>query len=418
MEDRTSLVVEYILIVDGSDSFCVDDAALVRLLELNSSLSIKNGLLHHGEFAGKLSTSCGTVHGNSQRYFHLKLESTRGIADADQDGYVVDFTALLKAVRSAVQRLNPTMCVLRDDIASYYCRKAYPIIEDIENTMRQLIGHFMILKVGREWFNESVPNAIKKPLSDNSVKRKSDDANPLQAADFIHLSQFLLRPYAFKSSDQLMEKLRKLTGTITLDDLADYIPKSNWDRYFVGLVACDGEYIEKRWSKLYELRCAVAHNAGLARSDFEALVTLVGELRPKLVDALGKLPQVQVPISEQQAVADNAASNASSAYGEYIAAWVQVEDRLTALLKSCGSSGRITARSLAGLKSETVISDEMYSRIIQFRDIRNRIAHYTTDRPSEQLAVEQTQDLRRLKAEIETIFIPSTQQEAIQNPTE
>ena len=62
------------------------------------------------------------------------------------------------------------------------------------------------------------------------------------------------------------------------EDLLQYVPKSNWDRYFSNIVECEGEYILKRWNTLYELRCKIAHNKIVIKKDYERITCLIKEV--------------------------------------------------------------------------------------------------------------------------------------------
>jgi hypothetical protein len=90
--------------------------------------------------------------------------------------------------------------------------------------------------------------------------------------------------------------------------LKDYIPQSNWARYFSALVDCEDSLLEKRWLELYELRCMVAHNAIVGRADYDHIVKLSSDLTQIIEQAINKLPDVRVPADEVETVADQAAS--------------------------------------------------------------------------------------------------------------
>ena len=179
------------------------------------------------------------------------------------------------------------------------------LIYNIENLMRQLITKFMVVKVGKNWVAEASPQEFKDALEKNKPKSR---VNVLQNVDFSDLATLLLKPYP-KGND--VQKLyAKLTGSSTIDDLnacKEYIPESNWTRYFKAVVACDELYLKTRWEELYKLRCQVAHNATIAKAEFDQITTLVGELEGKLQDAIKKLPQLNVPEGDRQQIAENAA---------------------------------------------------------------------------------------------------------------
>jgi|GEM_PF-4001725 len=195
--------------------------------------------------------------------------------------------------------------ILWDDISFHYAREIYDEIYRIENLMRKLITNFMLVTVGAGWVDESSPKEIKDVI-DRSKRKES--LNVLHQVDFIHLADFLLRPYSTATQDELNDLLRKAE---TVDDLRaaqDLLPQSNWNRYFSEIVDCGDAYLNTRWKELYELRCRVAHNAIVNKDDRDRAVKLVSELAGKVEDAIRKLPQVRVPQSEVEQIAENAAT--------------------------------------------------------------------------------------------------------------
>ena len=65
------------------------------------------------------------------------------------------------------------------------------MIHEIENLLRQLIGQFMLTKLGTDWVSEASPRRSRRGEIGKS-KRKSD-LNILHSFDFIHLGDFLFQ---------------------------------------------------------------------------------------------------------------------------------------------------------------------------------------------------------------------------------
>jgi hypothetical protein len=162
----------------------------------------------------------------------------------------------------------------------------------------------MLITIGKEWVSETSPGEVKEAIS-KSKRKEQGYLNVLHTVDFIHLGDFLFMPYPTKPKEELYERLKTATAE-QLQELKEYVPQSNWQRYFASLVACEDSYLSSRWKDLYELRCKVAHNALLTRVDFDEIQRLVGEIKPKLDDANRKLDQVSVPRDEAETVAERA----------------------------------------------------------------------------------------------------------------
>ena len=151
---------------------------------------------------------------------------------------------------------------LWNDLSSHYAQKAYPLIHEIENLMRRLIANFMLVTVGREWVKETLPKVVDDAVK--ASKRKEGDRdylNVLHTVDFIHLGALLFDAYSKGTPQELHVKLKDAKNGDDLKALQEFIPESNWNRYFAKLVDWEDGQLKSRWEKLYLLRCKVAHNA-------------------------------------------------------------------------------------------------------------------------------------------------------------
>src|SRR5262249_2738981 len=158
----------------------------------------------------------------NQRYFHLQFTW-----DGDPNGppeTLERFLSLLKKVRKTVAQAEGEIETLWDDLSALYAIKAYPLIHEIENLMRRLIANFMLVTVGREWLQETLPKAVEDAV--RSSKRK-DYLNVLHSVDFIHLGDFLFAPYSKKTSQDLYAKLKLVQTQEDAKALLEFVPESN-----------------------------------------------------------------------------------------------------------------------------------------------------------------------------------------------
>jgi hypothetical protein len=371
-------VVEYLIILPKADSFCDSIDGFNRLLQVDSDIKMKGGGVidyQRDAFSCGYEITGGEVAGKDQRFFHLRfsLESTSSITQAKVDR----FATFLKKVRGIIAKAGGQAETLRDDISFYYSKKAYALVHEIENLMRKLIANFMLVTVGKEWVTETSPSEVQEAI--NRSKRK-DYLNVLHTIDFIQLADFLVKPYSKKSIQDLHCKLKGAQKLEEFKALKAYIPESNWTRYFAKLVACDDSFVSKRWAELYDLRCKVAHNALVTKTDYERITELVDELRGPLEEAINKLPQVSVPKEELELVAENAATTVSEFYGKYITAWTMLERDLLQRCHELGYTDPARGYNQPGVlidllrKGAQIKADEA-DRLSALREVRNRIVH-------------------------------------------
>ncbi len=293
------IVVEYLFLLQNADTFCDSEEAFNRLLQVDSTISLKRGKLRHkNAFECDYRLTMGRITGKDQRYFHCRF-SIDGELEKDIDA----FSSLLRSVRCATSKIPSSPETLWDDISFHYSRQAYEHIYRIENLMRKLISNFMLVTVGSKWISETSPKEIAEAIEKS---RRKQSVNVLQAVDFSHLTLYLLKPYPNKDAHELCERLKE---GATIDNVKQYIPESNWNRYFSALVECDDRYLQKKWSELYDLRCKVAHNSLLTKAELESVKIITSELEVKLKDAINKLPKVKVPQTDVEQIAADAATN-------------------------------------------------------------------------------------------------------------
>lgn len=329
MKTHMPVVVEYILLVPQGDTFCNSEEAFNRLLRVDTAITINAGKIRHADrIECDYRLASGLIESKDQRFFHLRFSS-----EANDPPSLEHFSALLKTIRSIMDRMGGQPETLWDGISFEYSREGYALIYCIENLMRKLIANFMLINVGKEWVAEASPAEVKDAISKS--KRK-DFINVLHTIDFVHLANFLLKPYSKKTPQEICDDLRNATTPEQCIAVKETLPRSNWSRYFSGVVACDDGYLRKRWEDLYELRCKVAHNALVTKTDLDRIRTLIGELQGKLEDAINKLPQVQVPADEMQSVVENAAVTRNTLVGEFFAAWRLLEAAMFSLASEFG----------------------------------------------------------------------------------
>ncbi len=372
-----AVVVEYLVMLRRSDTFCDSVESFNRLLAVDSNLAVSSGAIQFKGGKVGYQIKGGEVAGKEQRYFQLCFS----LPGSNPDGDALDnLASCLKAVRAVIAQAGGQAEVLWDDISSSYSRKAYPLIHDIENLMRKLIANFMLITVGREWVKEAAPVDIKSAL-DKSKRKPTDSLNILHTLDFCHLGDVLFSKYSTHTVEDLHQLIRqaKKADDLDLASLQEYLPRSNWQRYFSTLVSCDDGYLSSRWKDLYDLRCLVAHNAMLTKGDLEKIERLVSEVKPKLVDAISKVPSVSVPPTEMEAVAESAVRNLNESLRCFIIEWNHLLGVLSRRAAERGVTVGPLPTIISVLTRERLIDSEMSQALNRLQQFRDRTIHGPLD---------------------------------------
>ncbi len=360
------LTTEYLVIVDKtlSEAFyalCDSSVAFNKLLQTDPDIIIKEKYIQYKaekKFSYEIKTN--TVNGKSQRFFHVRFDLNS--EETDIDTYV----SLLRSVKGIIHRAGGRPETLWDDVSLYYSHKAYPLIHKAESLMRKIITYFMITNVGAEWIAEASPSVVKEAIDKSKRKQYSD---VLHQIDFIHLGDLLFKAYQTRDTAKLYELISSANkvNDFRLDELQGFLPKSNWERYFSKIVDCTDEYLDKRWKQLYGLRCMVAHNALVGKTEYDQINQLVREVESPIQKAIDNIDKVVVPKEDREQVAENIASNLSAAYGEFIQRWKAFEHYLLSASSGWGlftdskSAFRPPMRILLALREKGIIDEELHA---------------------------------------------------------
>jgi hypothetical protein len=176
----------------------------------------------------------------------------------------------------------------------------------------------MLTNIGQGWEKDVIPESVKKVS-----RTKPKDSNYLYEVNFIQLSYFLFVKYGTVDDKILLEQIASADALsdLNLEELKNSIPISNWERYFSPIVDCDDSYLEKRWGKLYDYRCKIAHNNEFNKSDYEVTLKLYSEVKEKLQQATDNLDKIKLTDEDKEFIAENIAGTTNELYGIFLHKW-------------------------------------------------------------------------------------------------
>lgn len=272
----------------------------------NSIPTLKNLLMAHGDLklVGKkikIGTSSAAFEvntkqvgqGKKQRNFCITIEKPGN--KKFEEKIIEDLTMIFRRLKQIFCNSDNEfkLVPLWDDSAFYYANLSYPMIYEIENLMRKLIYQFMISNLGTKWIT-AIPEQFKNDLNRRKKEpRQYNMETILYDADFIHIISFLFEPYVL-NKDSIIEKIKKAKkiSDIDLNELKTIIPKDNWTRYFQSFVPFKG--FKEKWEELYLLRCKIAHNSLINKSDYENIKKLTTFLKEPVLLALSLVDKIDI----------------------------------------------------------------------------------------------------------------------------
>jgi hypothetical protein len=302
--------VEYLLLVDKKNA-CNTVEALMHLLQSDADIVVgsdSRSLKYKNALEIDLNVIKGSVEidieqGGKTVYFDMTF-----ICRSKKD--LQSFSAALRAIRKVTAPILPNpaaLQVLWDDASTHYASLAYPLISATENRMRKLITKFMHINVGIAWVDERIPDDVQKSINVNN-----SDNTYLYNVDFIKLKDILLSESYARDRDALIKRLKSSgKSTFKKEEINSLIPTSNWEKYFSSQVNFDSEELASIWTKLYDLRCKVAHNKTFTIEDLNDCQVRTKKLNPILDEAISKLDDIHIDKDEAQVIVEDVVSTSS-----------------------------------------------------------------------------------------------------------
>lgn len=392
--------IEYLITIKTKGGFCDSVETFNNLLKAYSEIQLHEERIIFKDIDIVYVVKTDEIKNQNQRYFHASFTLTE-IKNEDI------FLELLKMFRDIVFKANGKINVLWDDLSVYYSQKCYPIIHKSENLLRKVISKFMLINLGMEWSIQTLPEEVAKSIKNKRSQQGVTDI--LHDVDFIQLADFLFKPYETKGLASLYSTIKKIESDTSFDSkiLLEYIPRSNWQRYFSSIVNCNDSYLAKRWEKLYELRCLIAHNTIISKKEFSEIQTLSSEVNEKLIEALNNIAKVIIPEGDIEILHENIASNLNKFVGEFLEAWKSLNTELiNKFLLSQNFTDeelemRVTISSIMKLiEKHKFLDPKIINQIDGLRMLRNQVVHDTVEKLNDQELLNKTKEIKYI---IETI---------------
>lgn len=310
MEGKT-YTSEYLLIFSEERKLMQSEEDLIRGIQLNQNLKIEkrdsNTIITFNDTEFTLSVRKIKSKNEDYRSFIINIYNMAEIVDDTKKLTIRDLNKEFIATIRELQ--HSQLNTLRDDLATEFSIEGYKHIHEIENKMRKLITIFMSTKVGLEWIKSNIPQEVIDSIKNKDVKSETQSLNTfLSETDFIQLSKFLFDKYSTIKTADVHRILNSTKKTIDVDKLMDFVPKSNWERYFSLAVYSEEtdpkarnkteEKLIDDWESLYDLRNKVAHNRFISYEEMKQIIGRKDAINEVINEALHTIEEIE--ITEQQ----------------------------------------------------------------------------------------------------------------------
>ena len=369
---------EYLITFELNSRLCTDVKKFKALLSSHKDITFKDNNLIFEKISFPTIIAEGVLP-DSSIYYDITIE-------CNNKEYIDIFSKLLREIRIICQNISRrNIIILHDGVGEEYCHQGYPIIFKTETLMRKLISKFMAINVGYDWKNSTTP---KEVLESVKIKSKVDETNFLQELDFIQLSNFLFKKYTNHDfNDFIKNSSNEMPNkTITIEEIKKYSPNNNWEKYFAHIVKCESDFLIKRWEKLYDYRCKIAHCRGMKKNDFLELKKISDEVIEKIEPALNSINDIYIDDQDKEELAENLTSEVNKNFSIFISQYHKLLYLIASIFEAVSSKDNIIQKPKKNsindiithsdyLYNKNLITKEMLDNIINARKLRNTVLH-------------------------------------------
>ena len=298
-KENKLIKTEYLFLLNKKNGRFNDEDSIKNLFKINSNIKFisDDKIMYNTLNINYILDSEKLANDEKQIYVHLEFTIE---VSKETDKELDEYSNFLREVREIISKWDDSNEILWDGVGFFYAVQAYPLVYEIENLIRKLITKFMLKTIGRDWTKKYISQDIKNTL------RKSDsktlNVNFLYNVDFKQLENFLFEKFSNEDKGQLYKLIESEKGKIS--DLKKFLPESNWNRLFSKLMTeTPEEKLKENLSKLYELRCKVAHNNIIEKQDFNQIKAYHKYLKENIELAITKI--VKINKEEAKVIADS-----------------------------------------------------------------------------------------------------------------
>ncbi|WP_375448492.1 hypothetical protein [uncultured Fibrella sp.] len=198
--------------------------------------------------------------------------------------------------------------VVKDDVSKEIARELYPLINEVETSLRKYLIKFFVTKLGPNWWNITADSEMKK--KSDSGRKKNEKIfsesvdNKIYLIDFSDLGKMVYsQSSGYISKDEIVDKINSLEETPEAIRAFKGELQSNYNKFFK--TTFKDKNFQKKWEDLEIIRHKVAHNNLFIKDDLDQGNQLAHELVDIIEEANSKIEEIEFSPDEKEAIRDN-----------------------------------------------------------------------------------------------------------------
>ncbi|MGG3927690.1 hypothetical protein ABET51_17130 [Metabacillus fastidiosus] len=273
--------------VDKEDRNAIKNSILIKILEaLNKKESelpnwtSENNevfILNIQDYKVKVLISEG-INQEKENFWELLIEGDFFLLEELRTLMLVEMSTLF----------NQKYC-LRDDISREINKIAYPLVNELENLLREYLLRFFVKKVGSQWWKFNSNDALNKKSKNHGDNRAFSRLLDMEIynIDFVDLKELVTGNFRKINNIDIIQALdiiiERKEDPIKVEQKVMKLKESflgNWEKFFKDHIGISN--FEVLWKDLYDIRCMVAHNSLITLKNFYDLVEKYEIIIPNL----------------------------------------------------------------------------------------------------------------------------------------
>jgi len=194
---------------------------------------------------------------------------------------------------------NEYICIISyDSVSEYYCNKMFPKLDKFERNLRKLLFNIYIVNFGKDYYQSTISQELQnKAKSNMHLKGKSEKVQVEQIQQFFYSLDFgdidkllfttSIATYNEKKFNDFL-KCNKNLSKLSDDELRkafnEFVPKSDWNRFFKDKIYIDD--IENVINNIRKYRNCVAHAKLFNKNEYDTCNKLVKKLNIAIIKAI------------------------------------------------------------------------------------------------------------------------------------
>ncbi|MDZ4621179.1 HEPN domain-containing protein [Bacillus cereus] len=200
---------------------------------------------------------------------------------------------------------------LQDEISREIARISYPLINEIENLLREYLLRFFVKKVGSQWWKFNSNDTLNKKSKNHGNSRAFSNLLDMEIynIDFVDLKELVTGNFKKISNIDVVNALdiilERKEDPNKVEEKVNKLKENflgNWEKFFKNQIGMSN--FEVIWKDLYEIRCMVAHNSLITLNNFKDLVEKYETIKPNLKEIIKNMGSAVLTTLEREAISN------------------------------------------------------------------------------------------------------------------